>query len=169
MFRRIAIMAMAGAALAVAACSEDAPEPGAAITNAQGPGGAPTSALDPSSVAYFQQTVGDRVFFETDGSSLTAQGRQVMASQAAWLTQNPGVNGVIEGHADERGTREYNLALGARRAEAARNYLVSQGISSGRLRTVSYGKERPEALCSAESCWSENRRAVTVIAGAPVS
>ena len=155
---------MAGAALLLAACSEEPPQ-------AAAPGGPPSSAtqLDPASVAYFQQTVGDRVFFETDSSRLTAVGQQTLARQADWLAQNPAVNAVVEGHADERGTREYNLALGARRAEAARAFLVAQGVAPSRLRTISYGKERPEQLCSAENCWSANRRAVSVVAGAPTS
>ncbi|WP_246209751.1 peptidoglycan-associated lipoprotein Pal [Pikeienuella piscinae] len=153
-----------GAALMLAACTGEPPD-----AEAPAPGGAPTSTLDPASVAYFQQTVGDRVFFETDSTRLTQAGQQTLIRQAEWLAQNPGVNAVIEGHADERGTREYNLALGARRAEAARSYLAAQGVAASRLSTISYGKERPEALCSAESCWSENRRAVTVIAGAPTS
>ncbi len=89
--------------------------------------------------------------------------------QAEWLQRYPNRRLVIEGHADERGTREYNLALGARRAEAARSYLISQGVAASRITTVSYGKERPEALCSAETCWSQNRRGVTVLAGAPTS
>ncbi|MEM7547333.1 MAG: peptidoglycan-associated lipoprotein Pal [Pseudomonadota bacterium] len=158
------ILIAAGAALVLAACSEDAPE-------AAAPGGPVSSAsnIDPSSIQYFQQTVGDRVFFETDSSRLTGVGQQTLQRQAQWLAENPGVNGVIEGHADERGTREYNLALGARRAEAARSYLISQGVAAGRLNTISYGKERPESLCSAESCWTQNRRGVTVIAGAPTS
>ncbi len=153
----------AGAALLLAACSD---EPPAADAGA-GSGGAVS--LDPSSVAYFQQTVGDRVFFETDSSRLTPVGQATLQRQASWLAENPAVNVVVEGHADERGTREYNLALGARRAEAARAFLAAQGVAANRLRTVSYGKERPEALCSAENCWSVNRRAVSVLAGAPTS
>ena len=156
------ILAM-GAAAFLAACEPEAPAP-------QSNAGASTAAnVDTSTLQYFQQTVGDRVFYQTDSSRLTGVAQQTLARQAAWLNQNQAVNAVIEGHADERGTREYNLALGARRAEAARAYLVSQGVAAGRLRTVSYGKERPEALCSAENCWSQNRRAVTVLAGAPTS
>ncbi|MEM8752491.1 MAG: peptidoglycan-associated lipoprotein Pal [Pseudomonadota bacterium] len=155
------------AALTLAACSEDPPEADAGA--GAGAGGGAVVGADPSSVQYFRETVGDRVFFATDSSRLTAVGEQTLARQAAWLAQNPGIDAVVEGHADERGTREYNLALGARRAEAARAYLVSQGVSATRLRTISYGKERPESLCSAESCWTQNRRAVTVVAGAPTS
>jgi peptidoglycan-associated lipoprotein len=109
------------------------------------------------------------VFFGTDRHDLDAEAQATLRKQAEWLAANPNTSAVIEGHADERGTREYNLALGARRANSARTFLVGQGIDPGRLRTVSYGKERPVALCSDESCWSQNRRAVTVVAGAPVS
>ena len=154
------------AGIAVAGCASD-PEPEATST----PTGAGTAASGPApnSVEYFNQVVGDRVFFATDQHTLDATARATLQRQAQWLQANPGSNVTIEGHADERGTREYNLALGARRAEAARAYLVSLGVAAGRLRTISYGKERPEALCSAENCWSQNRRSVTVLAGAPTS
>lgn len=118
---------------------------------------------DPTSPAYFNQTIGDRVLFLVDQSTLTPEGIATLNGQAGWLTTNSDYLAIIEGHADEQGTREYNLALGARRANAVREYLISQGISSERLRTVSYGKERPVAVCSDESCYSQNRRAVTVI------
>jgi peptidoglycan-associated lipoprotein len=121
------------------------------------------SASDPASPAYFQQTVGDRVYFTVDQSAIDDSARVVLAAQADWLAQNPAYNVTIEGHADEQGTREYNLALGARRANAAREYLVSMGVSADRIQTVSYGKERPAELCSAESCYAMNRRAVSVI------
>ncbi len=121
------------------------------------------SVSDPASPAYFQQTVGDRVYFAVDQSTIDESARVVLAAQADWLAQNPDYNVTIEGHADEQGTREYNLALGARRANAAREYLVSMGVSAGRIQTVSYGKERPAELCSAESCYAMNRRAVSVI------
>jgi len=124
----------------------------------------PGSANDPASVAYFQQNVGDRVLFAVDQSTLTAEGQQVLAGQAQWLNLNPGFTALVEGHADEQGTREYNLALGGRRANAARDYLISQGVSSNRLRTISYGKERPLQVCSTEACYSQNRRVVTVLA-----
>ena len=118
---------------------------------------------DPTSPAYFNQTIGDRVLFVVDQSTLTAEGIATLNGQARWLTTNSDYLAIIEGHADEQGTREYNVALGARRANAVREYLISQGISSARLRTVSYGKERPIAVCSDESCYAQNRRAVTVI------
>lgn len=127
--------------------------------NSQNLGGA----SDPSSPAYFNETVGDRVLFPVDQSSLTAQAQATLDGQARWLQQNPDYQAVIEGHADEQGTREYNLALGARRANAVREYLETKGIPAARLRTVSYGKERPIAVCSEESCYAKNRRAVTVI------
>ncbi|MGR3695680.1 MAG: peptidoglycan-associated lipoprotein Pal [Sagittula sp.] len=119
---------------------------------------------DPRSPEYFQQTVGDRVLFAVDQSTLSGEARQILTAQARWLLDNPAYSAIIEGHADEQGTREYNLALGARRASSAREFLVSQGIAGNRLRTVSYGKERPLAVCSDESCYAKNRRAVTVIA-----
>jgi len=124
---------------------------------------------DPTSPAYFQQTVGDRVLFAVDQSTLTTEGQIVLDGQAAWLQQNAEYQAVIEGHADEQGTREYNLALGARRANAVREYLVSRGIADNRLRTVTFGKERPLAICSDESCYSQNRRAVTVVAAGGLS
>lgn len=118
---------------------------------------------DPTSPAYFNQTIGDRVLFVVDQSTLTPEGIATLNGQARWLTTNNDYLAIIEGHADEQGTREYNVALGARRANAVREYLISQGISNARLRTVSYGKERPIAVCSEESCYAQNRRAVTVI------
>ena len=124
----------------------------------------PGSASDPASPLYFQQTVGDRVLFAVDQSTLDTQSRLVLDGQANWLAANPDYTAVIEGHADEQGTREYNLALGARRANAVQEYLVARGIDANRLRVVSYGKERPLELCSDEACYAQNRRAVTVLA-----
>jgi len=118
---------------------------------------------NPSSPQYFSQTIGDRVLFEVDTSTLTAAGRATLDGQAGWLQTNSDYLAVIEGHADEQGTREYNLGLGARRANAVREYLISRGVSAARIRTVSYGKERPLAVCSDESCYAQNRRAVTII------
>ncbi len=132
-----------------------------------GAGGIGTSGLgdpsDPRSVAYFNQTLGDRVFFAVDQSNLSDQARQTLAGQAQWLTQNGSYAIIVEGHADEQGTREYNLALGARRASAVQNFLISQGVAANRMRTVSYGKERPVEVCSTEDCYGRNRRAVTVL------
>lgn len=128
--------------------------------------GADGSVSDPTSVAFFQQAVGDRVLFEVDQSVLTAEAQTVLNAQADWLARNTDYRAVIEGHADEQGTREYNLALGARRANAAREYLISRGVPAGRLEVVSYGKERPIEICSEESCYAKNRRAVTVLSAA---
>lgn len=124
---------------------------------------AANAAANPTSPAYFQTTVGDRVLFAVDQSNLSDVARQTLVAQAAWLQANGDFSATIEGHADEQGTREYNLALGARRANSAKEFLVSQGVAASRLRTVSYGKERPIAICSDETCYSQNRRAVTVL------
>ncbi|GFE65387.1 peptidoglycan-associated lipoprotein Pal [Litoreibacter roseus] len=126
-------------------------------------GGIQTSNLDPNSPAYFSQTIGDRVLFAVDQSTLSDEARTTLTQQAQWLLSNTTYSAIVEGHADEQGTREYNLALGARRAAASRDFLVSQGVADNRLRTVTYGKERPIELCSDEACYAQNRRAVTVI------
>jgi len=157
-------------ALALSACTNPnnlgADAGGNALGGQPAPGAiVPGSPSDPTSAAYFQQTVGDRVLFEVDQSSLTAAGQAVLDGQAAWLLTNAGFTAVIEGHADEQGTRAYNLALGARRADTVRNYLISKGVPGDRMRVLSYGKERPAELCSAESCYAQNRRSVTVLAG----
>ncbi len=117
----------------------------------------------PGSEADLAQNVGDRVLFELDKSELSQDARQILGRQAAWLKRYPNVRVTIEGHCDERGTREFNMALGARRANAARTYLVALGVEAGRLQTVSYGAERPAVLGTGESVWSQNRRAVTVV------
>ena len=159
------------AALAVSACTNpdrfgaDGMNNGAANGAGLNGGIIPGSANDPASTAYFQQAVGDRVLFLVDQSNLTPEGQATLDGQAAWLNTNTDYQAVIEGHADEQGTREYNLALGARRTNAAREYLISRGIAASRLRVVSYGKERPIEVCSSEACYAKNRRAVTVLAG----
>jgi len=107
--------------------------------------------------------VGDRVFFDFDKYNLDSNARRTLEKQAAWLKTNASLSVTIEGHADERGTREYNLALGERRANAAKDYLVALGISPGRVKTISYGKERPVALGSNEAAWAQNRRGVTTV------
>jgi peptidoglycan-associated lipoprotein len=107
--------------------------------------------------------MGDRVFFDTDEYGIDDRDRATLDTQAAWLQRNPNVRVTIEGHADERGTREYNLALGERRASAAAAYLQGRGIAASRITTISWGKERPEALGSDEGAWAQNRRAVTVV------
>lgn len=148
------------AALALAACSSAKDTVNTSLDGA-GVGGnaAPGTQQD------FVVNVGDRVFFTVDSAELSTEARATLDKQAAWLQQYPQYSVTIEGHADERGTREYNLALGARRATATSNYLVGRGISSTRLKTISYGKERPVAVCDDISCWSQNRRAVTVLNG----
>jgi peptidoglycan-associated lipoprotein len=117
----------------------------------------------PGSSQDFVVNVGDRVFFETDQTDLTPQARTTLDKQAQWLAQYNRYTFTIEGHADERGTREYNIALGAKRAQNVREYLASRGIDSARMRTISYGKERPVAVCDDISCWSQNRRSVIVL------
>ena len=144
--------ALLAAALTISACAQNA-------ENAQG-----SAAATPGSQQDFVVNVGDRVFFETDSSELTPQSRATLDKQAQWLNNYTQYSQfTVEGHADERGTREYNIALGARRAQAVRDYLISRGVAANRMRTISYGKERPVALCDDISCWSQNRRAVTVL------
>ena len=126
------------------------------------PGTAPTAPA-PGSQADLVANVGDRVFFDYDKFDLKPEARRTLERQAAWLKRFPNVSFTVEGHADERGTREYNLALGERRANSVRNFLVSQGIEARRLRTISYGKERPVALGSNETAWAQNRRGVAVV------
>jgi peptidoglycan-associated lipoprotein len=153
--RGTTVAAILIAAFGLTACANkpDGPDANASVMGAATPG----SAQD------FVVNVGDRVFFETDSSEVTAQGRATLDKQAQWLTSYGQYAFTIEGHADERGTREYNIALGARRAQAVRDYLAARGISPTRMRTISYGKERPVAVCNDISCWSQNRRAVTVL------
>lgn len=121
--------------------------------------------ISESSIQYFTESIGDTVLFEVNKSNLQPDTIATLQSQVRWLEQNNSIPITIEGHADEQGTREYNLALGARRATSVRNYLVSQGISEARLSIVTYGKERPIEVCSMEKCWSKNRRSVTVVSG----
>ncbi len=139
--------------VALAACSRN----GTGVGNV-GPGGGP-----PGSQQEFLVSVGDRVFFETDSSALTATATATLDKQAAWLNKYSSYKILIEGHADERGTREYNIALGARRASVVVSYLTSRGVNAGRISSKSFGKERPVAICDDISCWSQNRRAVTVV------
>ena len=148
------IAAFGFAAMVLAACAAPSYTTGSASSSASG---------GSASAKYLVENVGDRVFFETDRSVLEASARGTLVRQAEWLNQNGGINMTIEGHADERGTREYNLALGARRANAVRDFLISQGVNASRLQTISFGKERPVSLCAEESCWSKNRRSVSTI------
>ena len=154
-FRAVRIVAVLGAALAISACANKPGDDAQASANGM---------ATPGSQQDFVVNVGDRVFFETDSSELTPQSRATLDKQAQWLNNYAQYSQfTIEGHADERGTREYNIALGARRAQTVRDYLVSRGVAANRMRTISYGKERPVALCDDISCWSQNRRAVTVL------
>jgi len=164
---KLLTIAILGAAAFLAACSDSDTmvDPSAAAGANTGQVGGPT----PNTVEYFNVVVGDRVFFDTDQHDLTSEAQFTLSKQAQWFAANPGSSASIEGHADERGTREYNLALGARRANSIHAYLVGQGVDASRLRAVSFGKERPVALESSESGWSQNRRGVTAVAGAPTS
>ena len=153
------------AALLLAACASDEP---ATTADASAGGGTTDTgitqpAVTPGSIEDFQQNVGDRVFFGFDRYDLTGEAQSQLQKQAAWLAQYPAVTVTIEGHADERGTREYNLALGERRANAVANYLTALGVDAGRISVISYGKERPDCVESNESCWAQNRRGVTVV------
>ncbi|HVB90302.1 MAG TPA: peptidoglycan-associated lipoprotein Pal [Beijerinckiaceae bacterium] len=164
--RALKLAAILGAALAIAACSKNPDELGG-VGAGGGVGMASSSGVaTPGSPQDFTVNVGDRVFFDTDSTELSSRAQSILNRQARWLAQYPNYNFIIEGHADERGTREYNFALGARRAEITKEYLVAKGISPSRMRTISYGKERPVAVCNNESCWSQNRRAVTVLRNA---
>ena len=136
---------------------------GACANKNLGDGAMASAATTPGSQQDFVVNVGDRVFFESDQTDLTPQAIATLEKQAQWLQTYNRYSFTIEGHADERGTREYNIALGARRAQSVRTFLASRGIDASRMRTISYGKERPVAVCNDISCWSQNRRAVTVL------
>ncbi len=153
---RLLIVAIAG--LTVAACASNSTDPSAQLAPGAGAG-----AVVPGTQRDFSVNVGDIVYFTTDSSDLTTEARQTLQKQAQWLKQYPQFTITIEGHADERGTREYNIALGARRATSVRKFLGRNGVNPSRIRTISYGKERPVAVCDDISCWSQNRRAQTVL------
>jgi len=127
--------------------------------------GGETAGPTPGTPEHFVQMAGDRVFYDLDRHDLTAEARETLRRQAAWLASYPDARILVAGNCDERGTREYNLALGARRANAARSYLVSQGVDPSRISTTSYGKERPTCMQSSERCWAINRNATTSIVG----
>jgi peptidoglycan-associated lipoprotein len=157
-----------GLALSLAACSKKTSTAGLAAgglggADADGSSLAGSAAQTPGSEEDFAANIGDRVFFANDQTSLTDETKATLLKQAAWLKEYSDVSIQIEGHADERGTREYNISLSARRATNVRNFLISQGISENRVSSIAYGKEKPAQLCDAEECWSQNRRAVTVI------
>ena len=166
---RLAITAVAASALALTACSKkppaELPPPPQDNGSAANTGALPPNGLTPGTEAHFQQVMAGRdvIYFDTDKYDIDSEDAAALRQQAQYLLQYANIRATIEGHADERGTREYNLALGERRANAARNYLVSLGVPATRLTTISYGKERPVALGSNEEAWAKNRRAVTVI------
>ena len=161
-FPRTSVMrwvAVGALALSLGACANKEMSPDGALNGAGGKFGAAT----PGTQRDFTQNVGDIVYFTSDSVDLTPEATQTLLKQSQWLQQYPQFTITIEGHADERGTREYNIALGAKRATTVRNYLASNGINAQRVRTISYGKERPVAVCNDISCWSQNRRAQTVL------
>ena len=169
-FSRSLKFACLSAALVLGACTHKqeavntAPPPAAPAPMARAP--APvTSSILPGSAEDFRVNVGDTVHFAYNEYNIQDADKSILGRQSAWLAKYPAVRVTVEGHADERGTREYNLALGARRANAVKEYLVSQGVSTGRVETVSYGKERPICTESNEGCWAQNRRGVTTITG----
>ncbi|HIJ62901.1 MAG TPA: peptidoglycan-associated lipoprotein Pal [Rhodospirillaceae bacterium] len=161
---KIRFLSIFAAAALLAAC-DSAPE----NTGATGKGGQVTppqstaSQIAPGSIADFNATAGDRVFFEYNKSNIGADAKVTLDKQVAWLKKYPNYAITVEGHADERGTREYNLALGDKRAAATKKYLVAAGLPAARVKTISYGKERPAELGSTEAAWAKNRRAVTVL------
>jgi peptidoglycan-associated lipoprotein len=169
----IALFCGAVALAGLSACTESpdtASNAGGAAYSASAPGGGLGGAAGvqsgqaiPGSEQDLQKNVGDRVFFATDKVDISAEARKTLERQAQWLRRYPNVTVTIEGHCDERGTREYNLALGARRASAAKQALVALGIPANRIQTISYGKERPAVVGSNEGAWAQNRRAVTVV------
>ena len=156
------VLALAASLLLLAACDSSSTDDGSAGgVGANGAGSGTTGVLG---TAADGSNITDRIFFATDSSVVDSEGQSALDRQAEWLKSNESVNVTLEGHADERGTREYNIALGERRATAAKSYLVGQGVSASRINTLSYGKERPATTGNDEGAWSQNRRAVTVIA-----
>lgn len=173
---RVKYLTIVAAGLLVAACQSTPQD--TASTAGSGAGGADSAVVtsddsarpvdgwalgDPRATQDLQDNVGDRVYFGFDQYDVSAEARETLKSQAIWLNNNPKITTTVEGHADERGTREYNLALGERRASSAKNYLSALGVDASRLKTISYGEERPEVTGSNEEAWAANRRAVTVI------
>jgi peptidoglycan-associated lipoprotein len=148
--------------LAACGSSQDPAAP-AGPAGPGGPGGVSSSRFGPGSQQDLAATAGDRIFFSFDSAEVSTEAQQILQRQAEWLRRYPNVSVTIEGHCDERGTREYNLALGERRAQAARNVLVALGIPGSRVSTISYGKERPAVPGSSEDAYAQNRRAQTVV------
>lgn len=166
------LLLMSVALVSLAACSSDEDKAvdtsmagmnGSQLGGADANGMAPVNGVTPGTQQDLVVNVGDRVFFGYDQSDISAEGKATLDRQAAWLKQYPNVSVTIEGHADERGTREYNLALGERRAASTKSYLLSQGVEASRINTISYGKERPAVTDASPSGWAQNRRTVTVV------
>lgn len=149
--------------LLVSACESSPSDDSMAGMNGNGMNGNGQGMAAAGSARDFAENVGDRVFFATDSSSVTSEGRMTLDKQVAWLKKYSNTRVQVEGHADERGTREFNLALGERRATSVKNYLIGAGIPASRISTISYGKERPAVTGTGEAAWSQNRRAVTVV------
>ena len=161
---RARIISLLGTLLLLVACSSPPPEaPPPASPGGPGSGGIGSRNIVPGSQQDLEASAGDRIFFAFDRSDISPEAREILARQADWLRRYPNVSVTIEGHCDERGTREYNLALGERRAQAAKNVLVAAGIPAARISTISYGKERPAVVGSTEEAYAQNRRAVTVV------
>lgn len=166
----LGVLLAATALIAMPACKPKAkdlpPPPGPEVGTAPGPVADPNAGMGDTAAAnrarFQRETMGDTVLFALDQSDLDARARSILDSQAQWLVANAGINVTVEGHADERGTREYNLALGDRRANSSKNYLIARGVNAARISTISYGKERPVKTGSDQESWAENRRTVTV-------
>ena len=157
------LIGLLGVLLLLAACSSPPPEPPPPAPPGAPGGGVGSRNIAPGSQQDLEASAGDRIFFSFDRSDVSPEAREILTRQADWLRRYPNVTVTIEGHCDERGTREYNLALGERRAQAAKNVLVALGIPASRISTISYGKERPAVVGSTEEAYAQNRRAVTVV------
>ncbi len=162
---KLRILTAVAVAVMLAACSTPKKQEAAAVAAAPPPAAAPAAPRGPApdSIEYFNTVVGNMVHFEFDKYDITAADQGVLRGQAQWLNQYPARTLTVEGHCDERGTREYNLGLGDRRANAVKAYLVSLGVNASRIKTISYGKERPTCVVSAEDCWGKNRRGVSAV------
>lgn len=169
--RFLLLLGVAAVAALMGGCANKSDGAGgsASLLGGDGSGSYGRGRAMPGTPEDFKSGAKDMVYFSSDSSDLTPEAEQTLLQQARWLQQYPQHQVMVEGHADERGTREYNLALGARRAQSVRNFLARQGVPHARMRTISYGKERPVAVCDDISCWSQNRRAQTVLGGAAIS
>jgi peptidoglycan-associated lipoprotein len=159
---RLAALALAAALLGGCETKKEALGVGGEMEG-NGRAGYDGGPVTPGTARDFTVNVGDKVYFSTDSSELSQEARETLSHQAKWLNQYPNHTITIEGHSDERGTREYNIGLGAKRAQAVKEFLAQQGVSGARIRTISYGKERPVAMCNDISCWTQNRRGVTLL------